>query len=1729
MAERGRGRGGDRGVRRGLAPGMRPVSEASRITLQERVEAFRISDDESLTFEADLTNHDRAILHDLCKKLGLKSKSHGSGANRRLTISKTARQATRPADNAYDLTFCPQSTSILEDHFAQFPPTAQELRTLAAAAASAPSRDPAMPADHKTKTAGRRDPLPANPGETDGATDMLVDQPVIHDGPGQESARGVPGLDNPAPGGSSQRAKALMAKAAAHKTAVAASLTLQRIEATRLGLPIAALREEIVTAVQRHQVVMVAGETGSGKTTQVPQYVLEDCWERGMDARMIVTQPRRISAMSVADRVAAERGESVGGGTVGYQVRLESKGNKDTTAIMFMTNGVLVRKLCGGRGGGRGPDECGSGSQNPGGGGGRDQEHRGSAPVGGNVAAAGNNNSNDGKKNDTGDAAGGMGGGGGAGGGGVTSGGAGGGDGAVMGGGLPPGLKGVTHIVVDEIHERDRFADFMLIILRDVLPRAPHLRLILMSATLQVDLFSRYFRNCPVIQVSGRTFPVREIFLEDVLAKTGYVGDVRQLATGEYAEGNTLFEAGKILDAKISRREDPVMDELIERAWKEGTDASVAAMMQRLRDSLAPCPVGEGRGGGAGGNGAAAGGGTVTPGGAGGGKGGKGRKGGGAPRGGAGVDGDGDVAIMEGEEEEDDEDDVGDDDDDDDDDDEEEQHTGALSDEGEGAEGEVDAGGSMAAVVTAGSLLDYQHPQSGATALMVVAGQGRGDEVAELLSLGADAFRVAGNGSRAVDWAYIFDHAVAASLLEEHMAEMERTGTLGDKAQALHKYQMSVDADVVDIPLIVALLKYIVGGGWRVAGDYHGHGHGHGHHGNAGMSPVPDGAILVFLPGWQEISELMEELRGSAEFGDGRKYLVLPLHSMVAPKDQRMVFQPAPKGARKIILSTNIAEASVTIDDVVYVINSGRVKEKSYDPHTATATLQLEWISRANEKQRKGRAGRVRPGVCYHLYSRHRSRSLAEFMTCEMRRMPLEEIVLNVKQLGYPGPCAGFLAKAVEPPAPKSVRNAVRLLEDIGALDADERLTVLGRKLASLPLNPVVGKMLLRAIPFQCLDPLLTVACASSHRDPFVLPPPHLRAQADGCRARLSYEYGGASDHLAVVAAYQGWEHARAQGRESRYCEQNFLSPATMSTLAGMRKQLLGELGQLRLLPPPHLAPRPLEWANENSHDVALVRSILCAGMYPCVGRAVVSPGGKVVVHTKAHGKVRVHKSSVNARLRAEGGGGRGSGGHSGGGGDEDLDKVVKFVAYDELTRGDHILYTKLCTVASPAFLPFFALSVGRTRRPDEARDPGPGAGVGGAGLVTSAGNGAAEGGDAMDLGEEGGAGHGGGDPSGQGSYYGTDGEGYGDQEYGEDGMARLLVDEWLVFKQPPRQAQQMLCLRERFHRALAWMERRPTDPLPPAEAHAMAALQGLLSLEGEAERFRSNAASAATVAARGGRGAGPNVAGGGRGNAAAGGGRGGGGSTRSLLLSGAPTPAPLAHSAAHAAANAAAAGAGGGARGVPDLRQVIQGAHSREAATAAVRGILARPASRDAHQQQNQQPQQQHHQQQRQQQQQQNQQRLPAQAAQRVVHQEPSPMRVPASFALLSKGSKRKAGNTVMPDAGTSELSQHHQTWQQQQLLSNSSLGHHNNSGRRGNNSALGGDGAGSAHGGRSVGGNRPKSAHVTGTSSAPLVVPLIVPFVGEPMQVDPGGQRGAQQGSGARGARGKHRGGSQ
>ncbi|KAJ6853646.1 DExH-box ATP-dependent RNA helicase DExH3-like [Iris pallida] len=247
------------------------------------------------------------------------------------------------------------------------------------------------------------------------------------------------------------------------------------------------------------------------------------------------------------------------------------------------------------------------------------------------------------------------------------------------------------------------------------------------------------------------------------------------------------------------------------------------------------------------------------------------------------------------------------------------------------------------------------------------------------------------------------------------------------------------------------------------------------------------GAVLVFMTGWDDINSLKEQLQADPLLGDPMKVLLLACHGSMASSEQRLIFDKPEDGVRKIVLATNMAETSITINDVVFVVDCGKAKETSYDALNNTPCLLPTWISKASARQRRGRAGRVQPGECYHLYPRCVYEAFTDYQLPELLRTPLQSLCLQIKSLRL-GSISEFLSQALQSPEMLSVQNAIEYLKILGALDEKEELTLLGRHLSMLPVEPKLGNMLIFGAIFNCLDPVLTIVAGLSVRDPFLAP-----------------------------------------------------------------------------------------------------------------------------------------------------------------------------------------------------------------------------------------------------------------------------------------------------------------------------------------------------------------------------------------------------------------------------------------------------------------------------------------------------------------------------------------------------------------------------------------------------------------------------------------------------------------
>jgi len=267
-----------------------------------------------------------------------------------------------------------------------------------------------------------------------------------------------------------------------------------------------------------------------------------------------------------------------------------------------------------------------------------------------------------------------------------------------------------------------------------------------------------------------------------------------------------------------------------------------------------------------------------------------------------------------------------------------------------------------------------------------------------------------------------------------------------------------------------------------------------------------EGDILIFLTGEEEIenacNRLREEFYQMKGTGDVN---VLPLYSSLPPRQQQRIFDPAPPKnrhgipGRKIIISTNIAETSVTIDGIVYVIDAGLSKQKIYNPRLRMESLLVSEISKASSKQRAGRAGRTRPGKCFRLYTENSFKTLLQDNTYpEILRSNLSSVVLQLKKLGIDD-IVHF--DFMDPPAPETMMRALELLNYLGALDDEGELTDLGAKMAQIPLEPELAKMLLSSEKYKCVNEILTIVSLLSVPNLFMRPKDDVE-RADSAKSR---------------------------------------------------------------------------------------------------------------------------------------------------------------------------------------------------------------------------------------------------------------------------------------------------------------------------------------------------------------------------------------------------------------------------------------------------------------------------------------------------------------------------------------------------------------------------------------------------------------------------------------------------
>ena len=316
----------------------------------------------------------------------------------------------------------------------------------------------------------------------------------------------------------------------------------------------------------------------------------------------------------------------------------------------------------------------------------------------------------------------------------------------------------------------------------------------------------------------------------------------------------------------------------------------------------------------------------------------------------------------------------------------------------------------------------------------------------------------------------------------------------------------------------------------------------------------PPGDILIFLTGEEEIEGACTKVR--REIGNMGSMVgdvkVIPLYASLPPQQQQRIFDeaPAPRegiAGRKIVISTNIAETSLTIDGIVYVIDPGFSKQKVYNPRIRVESLLVSPISRASAHQRAGRAGRTRPGKCFRLYTEGSfKKDLQEQTYPEILRSNLGSVVLQLKKLGIDD-LVHF--DFMDPPAPETLMRALELLNYLGALDDEGNMTQVGSVMSEFPLDPQLGKMMCVSPQLQCSNEILTITAMLSVPNPFIRPRDQYK-EADEAKARFSHLDG---DHLTLLNAF----HAFKQNSEdSQWCYNNYLNFRAMKSADNVRSQL---------------------------------------------------------------------------------------------------------------------------------------------------------------------------------------------------------------------------------------------------------------------------------------------------------------------------------------------------------------------------------------------------------------------------------------------------------------------------------------------------------------------------------------------------------------------------------------------
>ncbi|CAG9533588.1 unnamed protein product [Cercopithifilaria johnstoni] len=1006
------------------------------------------------------------------------------------------------------------------------------------------------------------------------------------------------------------------------------------MENFRRSLPTYAMREEILKTIRNHKVTMIVGGTGCGKTTQVPQFILEDAAERQQGVRIFCTQPRRLPVLAVSARVAKERNEKLGS-TVGYHIRLEQK-TSEQTVLTYCTSGVLLRLLT----------------------------------------------------NDT-------------------------------------NASNISHIILDEIHEREQKTDYLLIVLRQALKNRDDLRIILMSATMEEgrELFRRYFGpgNVFCLDIPSTLHKVEMFYLPEILALTDYKH------ASSFTGGTFFGKTARSLNDDQAYNSFPQVDEFRSENYddskmqqgrnskkKNGDETNSNCEIVHSRriapsavasDHLSPvmisqvnsrqlCPQISSNS---------------------------------HQEKGCYASFNGHISLTE-----------------------MYSKMNIRNNEQNGCYQEptfydgyqmypshsglasfnysqpppnyvytqqipVTPYGMMASYVGGPQMMyttyhvvpaqsdcqnyyvmppnvqDYTQPPKFYISTNNADGFG-----AQWNSNGSDfsdqgslmSFSLPNIHSERRDVPHCDQEYYVSRLrdrpphFDPSCVEILRRTNL-DTIYLVDSYMISGGEqwlESVDTDLTVAVINYCMD------------------------SPI-HGSILVFLPGYEDILAVRD--KAIKMQGCSTKPAIFTLHSQMGSQDQQRVFEPVGRGYRKVILSTNIAEASLTIDDVVFVIDCGKVKEKIYDHSTRISQLKMTWIAKSNAEQRAGRAGRCRNGYCFRLYTTEDYARMNPTQLPEMKRSAIHEVCLHAKMFApRKYSVRQFLLNAPEPPAAMAIDRSFEFLEQIGAVfksrlepsqmlhladnsylsntrNGEPDLTDLGRHIVQLPLCPQLARFLLFGICLKCLSPVLTLVATLSHRDPFVLPPSGEREERNSAMMTrdifAGFDY---SDHMTFLRIYNAFVKLSFNG-QSNFCMANYLSLSAMRMIVGIRQQLFMELQRLRLLP---ASCRSIDDPDLNryANSWPMIQAAIVAGSYPNIG--FTRSGGQIrKIRTSNEVASLPYGCAVKRQASSTGMNGMGVGrlGKS--------EPVIEYLAFQELSKTGDNLSLRTVTAVPPLTVLLFA------------------------------------------------------------------------------------------------------------------------------------------------------------------------------------------------------------------------------------------------------------------------------------------------------------------------------------------------------------------------------------------------------------------------------------------------------